>query len=388
MDHCKKCIFHIPNIIDETGTSGSQVRPRKMIQAFEKIGYEVDVVMGYGNERKAAIKKIKANIKNGISYDFLYSESSTMPTLLTEKNHLPLYPTLDFGFFSFCKKNNIPIGLFYRDMHWKFDVYRQAVRGLKRAVATLAYKYDLRKYSSLLDYLYYPSKGMEKYLPVDKLNCRMQALPPGAIYDEDEIKLQEEKFCNIHQRVGDKIRLFYVGGIVGNYKFKKLMQAVKDLDFVELTICCREAEWGVVKSEYEGFLTGNIIVVHKSGTELEKYYKKADICMAFFERGAYVDIGMPVKIFEYLGHTIPIIATKGTAAGNFIEENGIGWAIDYDARGIKCLLKSLHSNPDGIVEKHKNAIYALQKNTWEARARQVQEELLGSVGTKETYENA
>ncbi len=31
------------------------------------------------------IKKIKSNIKEGIKYDFLYSESSTEPTLLTEK---------------------------------------------------------------------------------------------------------------------------------------------------------------------------------------------------------------------------------------------------------------------------------------------------------------
>ncbi len=113
MENKKRCIFHIPNKLDEKSLSGSQVRPRMMIQAFKDIGYDVDVVMGYGKERKKSINIIKNNIKSGIKYDFLYSESSTMPTLLTEKNHLPLYPNLDFGFFKFCKNHGIKIGLFY-----------------------------------------------------------------------------------------------------------------------------------------------------------------------------------------------------------------------------------------------------------------------------------
>ena len=123
----KKCIFHIPNSLE--GNYGSHVRPQKMMQAFKDIGYDVDVVMGYGKERKQSIKKIKKNIRAGMKYDFMYSESSTMPTLLTEKNHLPLYPLLDFSFFRFCKKNGIRIGLFYRDIYWKFQIYKESVRG-------------------------------------------------------------------------------------------------------------------------------------------------------------------------------------------------------------------------------------------------------------------
>ena len=103
----KRCIVHIPNHIEKSGKSGSNIRPIKMKQAFEENGYLVEYISGYGTERKVQINKIKRNIRNGIKYDFLYSESSTMPTLLTEKNHLPRYPFLDFSFFKFCKKNGI-----------------------------------------------------------------------------------------------------------------------------------------------------------------------------------------------------------------------------------------------------------------------------------------
>ena len=55
----KRCIFHIPNNIDLTGKSGSQVRPGKMLKALKNQGYEVDFVMGYGKARKESIKSIK-----------------------------------------------------------------------------------------------------------------------------------------------------------------------------------------------------------------------------------------------------------------------------------------------------------------------------------------
>ena len=100
----RRCIFHIPNYIDKTSKSGSSLRPQMMLEAFETIGYQVDYVMGYGEERKKAIGKIKQNIKNGIKYEFMYAENATIPTLLTEKNHFPRYPFLDFDFFAFCKK--------------------------------------------------------------------------------------------------------------------------------------------------------------------------------------------------------------------------------------------------------------------------------------------
>ena len=103
--------------------SPSHIRPMKMLEAFQFIGYEVDVIEGDGGKRKESINNIKKRILSGIKYEFLYSESSTMPTLLTEKNHLPIYPCLDFSFFSFCKRYGIPIGLFYRDIYWCFPEY-------------------------------------------------------------------------------------------------------------------------------------------------------------------------------------------------------------------------------------------------------------------------
>lgn len=92
-----RIIFHFPIKIKEGYATASQIRPMNMLNAFRQLYDEnVDVVIGNAKERKEQIKKIKRNIKKGIKYDFIYSENSNVPTLLTESHHLPLYPFFRF----------------------------------------------------------------------------------------------------------------------------------------------------------------------------------------------------------------------------------------------------------------------------------------------------
>ena len=70
-----------------------------MLDTFKEIGYEVDLVEGYAKDRSIAIKKIKDKIKQGVKYDFLYSESSTLPFLLTECHHVSYTSFFRFWLF-------------------------------------------------------------------------------------------------------------------------------------------------------------------------------------------------------------------------------------------------------------------------------------------------
>lgn len=53
-----KCIFHIPYKLEQDGMAAPMLRPKKMIEGFYDIGYQVDVVDGSALERK---KKNKRN---------------------------------------------------------------------------------------------------------------------------------------------------------------------------------------------------------------------------------------------------------------------------------------------------------------------------------------
>lgn len=365
----------MPNSLDLNRASGSQIRPYKMKEAFETLGYEVDFIEGYGSERKKAIGAIKDNILSGVRYDFLYSESSTMPTLLTEKNHLPLYPNLDFGFFSFCKKHGIPIGLFYRDFHWKFPFYGDSVKGIKKMAALTAYRYDLIRYRQLLDRFFLPSDEAGDYFKGTELEKIKVSLLPGADPDEKELAAKHSFYAERSKEENKRLKLFYVGGLGGHYQIEELMSSVNKVPGTELVVCCREAEWQKNSGTLSKYLSDRVRVVHEKGEGLIKFFRESDVCLACFGHSEYMDMAMPIKVFEYLSYTIPIITTMDTAAGRFVSRNDIGWDVEYCEDSIISLLEELAGDYSLIVEKHENARRALEDNTWVSRAKTVACEL-------------
>ena len=289
-----------------------------------------------------------------------------MPTALAEKNHIPRYFNMDFDFLKFCKEQGIKIGLFYRDVYWKFDVYKEKTNLIQRMIAIPLYKYDLRQYDKLVDYFYLPSKKMRPYANVVE---KFAELPPGCEVNESVIQYKREMADN------KKLELFYVGGVGELYDIAKLLKVVSNLSHVSLTVCCRENEWCENKERYKKYLNDNIQIVHKSGKELDKYYKKADVSLLYFSSEGYRSFAMPVKLFEYMGNLTPIIATKGSAAGAFVESNDIGWNISYDEKALENLLELIFNNRELLREKSNNLVSALNKNTWRARAIQVIKDL-------------
>lgn len=362
----KRMIFHIPLQIDMNYPSGSQIRPLHMIEAFKNIGYDVDVVMGYGKERKNQIKKIKKNIKNGVKYDFLYAENSTSPSLLTEKNHFPLYPLMDFNFMKFCKSHNIKIGLFYRDIYWVFDDFMTKLPWWKAKIIKVLQYYDLFWYKKILNVLYLPSLEMYSYIP-SKFSCKIKSLPPAiANNDIDAFQIENSE---------KKIRIFYVGGLGYHYDLKMFCKVVSEFKNIEFILCCRENEWNFVKKEYIQFLKNkNIKVIHNSGESLVECYKTIDIANIYLRPSIYRDFAMPVKLFEYMSFRKPIISAKGTAAGTFVEKNNIGWNIEYDESSLRKFLTNIDKSKIRTLRENINLIY--QENTWEARARQVVKDLI------------
>ena len=347
--------------------SASQIRPQKMIEAFKSIGCEVDVIEGTSKERAEAIKRIKKNINSGIQYDYMYAESSTMPTLLTDPGHLPLHPFLDFNFFKFVKKHGLKIGLFYRDIYWKFPFYKDSVSGIKRSLAIKMYKYDLRQYNKLLDKLYMPTTGGFKYVENDVRHSILDVLPPGC----------EHSIYNKKGRMqgGDTITLLYIGGLGNHYQMKKVLEVVRNLPMYHLVICCRNKEWQQEKNTLEPLLSDNIKVVHKSGDELIPLFDKADIGLLYFQTGYYMKAAMPYKTFEYMSYGLPMIASSGTAFGEYIEKQNLGWTIPYDNDSFRSLLINLYENKDEIDKKAEQCAFSAKTNRWEDRALKVQKDL-------------
>lgn len=356
-----RIIYHIPWDIVKGRKSATGIRPLELLNGFKSLGLEIDIVMGTGFERYHQIKNIKKKINSGIKYDFIYSESSTAPTFIASGwRDFLRYGNLDLNFLKFCKSRGIRLSLFYRDIYWKFPIYLQFMKPLKRYIMSITYRLDLLWYKKWVDQLYLPSMKMAYLL--GRYKFRVGALPPAS--SERDIK---------NRKSDEKLNLFYVGGISESYKLHKLFKVVSELKNVELRFCTRESEWNTVKNEY--VTADNIKVIHKSGDELIAEYDRCDIALLFFETDVYRTFAMPVKMFEYISYRKPIIATADTAAGEWVTDNEVGWVIPYDEVTLKNLLQQFINTPDifNNIQLHMDKVSNL--NSWKARANQVLEDM-------------
>lgn len=362
-----RMVFHHPLPVRAGASSASGIRPYGLLEAFRGLGIEVDVVCGYGAERARAAAKVRANLRRGVRYAFMYAESSTEPTLLTEPHHLPTHPFVDFALMAELKRSGAKLGLFYRDIYWRFPAYGGGLPAWKVAGAKLFYWYDLWQYRRLLDRLYLPSMEMADHVPVIE-RSRMSALPPG-----------HAGAPPVAPRQGPGLHLLYVGGLGDHYRMHALVEAVGLVPGVHLTICTREPEWRAAGPGYALPADGRVEVVHRSGEALEALYAAADVAALVVEPQPYREFAVPLKVFEYLGACRPILASEGTLAGRMVAEQGIGWTAPYAVPAIASLLARLAAEPGSISGRRRIVESLRAAHTWTARARQVADDLAGHV---------
>lgn len=360
----RQMIYHVPYPIVQTSQAATALRPRKMRDAFLQAGYRVCEISGYAAQRRRRMRALAQMLERGERFDFCYSESATMATPLTEPSHLPPHPFLDHTFFVSLRRAGIPVGLYYRDIYWRYPSY---VESLGPALATAmrgVYLWDLAWYRLGLDRLYLQSEAMSAEVPWVPAE-RHGVLSPGADIVDTPLP-------------GDgPLRLFYVGALGEYYRLDTLVEAVRGLEGVELTLCTRPEIWRAHEDHYRPLMDSSIRVVHGSGPELEPYYAECSVASLVVEPSAYRDFVLPVKLFEYLGHGRPVLATANTLVGSYVSDNGVGWAVPYTREGLRAALVELRDHPETVREVTRRCRDFRVEHTWRARALQVAADLTG-----------
>jgi len=124
-----------------------------------------------------------------------------------------------------------------------------------------------------------------------------------------------------------------------------------------------------------------IRVVHAANEALEPLYEEAHVLSCLLEPTPYREFVMPVKLFEYLGQGRPLLATAGSAAGQFVSTNDIGWSIPYQIEALAEFLRSLRHRSD-YAAKATKADRLAPAHTWRARAETVARDLGGRSGAE------
>jgi len=357
-------VFHHPGPVAPDGRTGSQVRPWQLLRAFSEEGYDVVPVVGFGAARQDQVRGVYRALNSDRRVAFVYSESRSIPTLLTEPDRLPRFPTMDFRFLRVMRMAGVPVGLFYRDVFWRFAMYRSMLSWSGRALTIPLYRYDWWWYQRVVDHLFLPSQGMAPHLPTSWPLNRISALPPG-IRSASSSGLIEGSLR------GRSLQFLYVGGVrPPSYDLEPLLTLMRGLPGVRLTLCCRSEEWESVRPLYAALINDQIDVVHRTGKALRELYTNADLFSLVRQPHEYLDFAVPVKLFESVGFGLPILTLAGTEAARMVEKYDLGWVVE-DTACVRPLVERLQCNPSLLAEKRAAVSRAQAQHTWGERVREV-----------------
>ena len=369
VNNSKKIVFYYPQPLESDPKSSSQLRPLKMINAFEKKYCEVFVISGYSRSRKERIKVLKKRIESGERFEFMYVELLTMPIFLSELHRMPVHLFFEYIFFNWFRRKAGKIGFFYRDIYWRFASYIQKNGYLKYMIALVFYKLELLLIKKVGAVVFLPNRSMMSYFPKNFSSCSNTELPPGG----DFLGKIERKREGSQKK---ELKLLYVGGVGGDfYDISSLLKVIEKSNCAILTICVRENEWkSYVKENSFAKNLEKINVKFLSSSSVDSLYKESDLFICFRRTNEYLKFCAPYKVFEALSWQTPIIETRHTGGGNIVENNNWGWVVSNDVE-LQELLEDLYENKNKIYKVRNKMLLDVSKNSWIERVKTVEREL-------------
>lgn len=348
--------------LNEPANSGSSVRPQQMLHAFQKIGCSMKVLDGWHNKRKERRAHVKEVMR--------WLDTHCVRYCYVEPPSGPFFVREDLMLLKKLHKMGVPIGLFYRDIYWRFKSQFTKINPLKFFLIQCLQRRDLAVFKKTVSLFYFPTRQMAS---IADFHVPFAILPPGGELSEAD----SPDFLEIERiRNADVLTLFFVGGLSPSYGFDILLDAVKTINQqqlrLRLTVACREQEWLDFQQRYTVETWDWLTVHHVSfGDGLEELYQQVDFSVLPLRKNTYTDFAISVKLFEYVAYRKPILCTNLDAMSQIVEENDLGWVCKDTAEEMTRVLESIIADRRSIIEKKENIKRFLPDNTWEARARKV-----------------
>ena len=353
----KQTVLYISYVDENELSSGSGVRPAKMLKAFRDLGYDMIVLSGEqtSKQRVQRIREVLGKIRER-KPDLCYIESPTYPIMRHEDRRL----------IRTIHKMGIPMGYFYRDFYRRFpeEFPRRSTLSGRIKDFGLDVLQDLTdRCLKNCDIVYVPSREAAGILPYKDV----RPLPPAG-----ENHLPAMKPLNR--------TAIYVGGLAGAYNIQLILDAFALLDKqenrCELIVVCREKEWEQLSHPCKD--ADWLKVYHVSGKELGALYERASVALSAKACTPYNEFAVSVKTFEYLSYGLPQIVNRAKAITELIESEGIGLSVEPTPQAFAQALISLFEDPERYRQLQGQLRRSLlERNLWTHRARTVVEDLTG-----------
>jgi glycosyltransferase involved in cell wall biosynthesis len=362
-------VFYHTAPISDSPDKGSTLRVRMLSQAIAASGADLRVIAGNRAQRRELFRALRDEVKRGLSISYVYAENTNAPVSLEGRRLNPIALKQHVDFLRWVKANEIPLGYFYRDVHWRFPFFSNFLPGpVSRFLKPLYYLdwYIIDRYS---DILFLPSIQMNDWLPRARAAGTYAALPPG--FDPRQCEAVTSDSPGLPRR------LLYVGGLQDPvYSLRGLLRAVSGRDAINLTLCCRADEWETHRAIYAPLLGSNVQVVHCRGDGLTPLYSEAHAALLTVDRNDYWRFAFPVKLLESIGYGTPVICCDyQTAIAERVRAEHLGWVLESPEQIPDLLLDSRFSEESATIRGQINR--AREQHTWAARAETIEHFMLG-----------
>lgn len=251
------------------------------------------------------------------------------------------------------RRRGLPLGIYIRDAYQRFpDLYPPA--NPKEWAMARAYALTTWRYRRLATVLFFPTDGLADLFP----HPERQLLPPAGTVATPPAGV-----------VRHPHRVVYVGA---NGPYDGVDTAAAAMTLVsrrhpdaELVLVTRPSEAPRERSPVCRLVTA-------AGEALDPWLWSSALALVPRRDTAYTRLALPIKLFDYLSHGLPVIATGPSETSKLVVAAGVGIPVPPDAGRLAEAILSLWARPERLAAMSAAALHLVaQQHNWDARAQQV-----------------
>jgi glycosyltransferase involved in cell wall biosynthesis len=258
----------------------------------------------------------------------------------------------DWRFLKAVRAAGLPLAVYVRDYYQRFpELYPP--RSAKERLMAVGYRATLAAYRRLATTLFVPTEGLGRLVAPG----RAELLPPaGSVLTPPPLARRLDQ-------------LLYVGANGPHDGVDLAVAAVDRLRSewpnVRLVLVLRRRE---APAELPSFCR----LVEASGPALEPWLWSSALGLVPRRDTAYNRIALPVKLFDYLAHGLPVVTTEPGETARWVVTWGVGLAAADSPLAYAQAIARLLRDPALLARMSERALTAVaEEHNWDRRARTV-----------------